>query len=525
MSKYQDSILTTAGLQLASKAYAGKTTFKLTRTATTADVVAADEVKTLMVLPHEAQAGTITQGDSVVSDDHTLITTELLFTNKDLKTGYSINAIGVYALEAGSDKEILYSVAIAEQAEFMPDFADKVLMEFKAIITMAIGQISNVTIEMIANNLATQQYVQNAIGAVQIGGTNLIEDTTRTKNTVEVAAGETIVQRKNVSGAMEPGKYLCRVIIENTPCDVYMSVAVWKISTSTLERTVVGNTIKAGESDYSSVQLELGADEFIAYTYIMLNEVQPKMVSCSYRRWKLEWGNNYTDWSPSDADMARISLDGSITTYGGKYIPAKDSEVVHDNHNGTMQMSGMKIKPVADQEDGSIRINNRDITPVSSNDTNNIEVYNFYNGGVESKIWNLEKMAQESDEKTFSFIGNDFMDVSNLQSNRAIIRKVGSLVFMDLNVAIRNRKLGDRVSLFTSPFVLQHVGGIPKYLTGYVSENGVGFHNDGIDFRLVIDNGINVSLFVARAGLGQAVGGTVFQMNGVYNFIGLIGMV
>ncbi|MBT1137719.1 hypothetical protein [Lactiplantibacillus argentoratensis] len=163
MSKYQDSILTTAGLQLASKAYAGKTTFKLTRTATTADVVAADEVKTLMVLPHEAQAGTITQGDSVVSDDHTLITTELLFTNKDLKTGYSINAIGVYALEAGSDKEILYSVAIAEQAEYMPDFADKVLMEFKATITMAVGQISNVTIEMVANNLATQQYVQNAI--------------------------------------------------------------------------------------------------------------------------------------------------------------------------------------------------------------------------------------------------------------------------------------------------------------------------------------------------------------------------
>ncbi|MDN7062812.1 hypothetical protein FIV11_13955 [Lactiplantibacillus plantarum] len=163
MSKYKDSILTTAGLQLASKAYAGKTTFKLTRTATTVDVIAADKVKTLMVLPHEVQAGTITQGDSVVSDDHTLITTELLFTNKDLKTGYSINAIGVYALEAGTDKEILYSVAIAEQAEYMPDFADKVLMEFKATITMAVGQISNVTIEMIANNLATQQYVQNAI--------------------------------------------------------------------------------------------------------------------------------------------------------------------------------------------------------------------------------------------------------------------------------------------------------------------------------------------------------------------------
>ncbi|WP_047999914.1 hypothetical protein [Lactiplantibacillus herbarum] len=163
MSKYQDSVLTPAGLLLASKAYAGKTTFKLTRTATTADVLTTDGIKKLTMLPNEVQAGTIAQSDNVVSDDHTLITTELLFTNQDLAKSYQINAIGVYAMEAGTTNEILYSVAIADQAEFMPDFADKVLMEFKTIITMAVGQKSNVTIEMVANNLATQQYVQNAI--------------------------------------------------------------------------------------------------------------------------------------------------------------------------------------------------------------------------------------------------------------------------------------------------------------------------------------------------------------------------
>ncbi|CAM3206286.1 hypothetical protein [Lactiplantibacillus plajomi] len=162
MAKYKDSVLTTAGLALASSAYAGKTTFKLTRTTTTAEKLTTDKIRPLSALPIEKQEGLITQGDSVVTHDHTLITAELYFTNQDLSAGYEVNAIGVYAQETGAD-EILYSVIIADQPEYMPDFSDKVLMEFKTTVTMAVGQIDAVIIEMATDGLATRQYVDNTL--------------------------------------------------------------------------------------------------------------------------------------------------------------------------------------------------------------------------------------------------------------------------------------------------------------------------------------------------------------------------
>lgn len=162
MSKYNESILTTAGLDLASRAANGKTKFTITRATSTGDdltSISEEDLQKLTKLPNEVQAGVIANRDENVPNSNSVIGTELLFTNNGLKEGYSINTVALYAQEDGKDNEILYALTTAQQPEYMPDFADQVLLQFRLTIYVIVGRTENVEVTVDPTGMASKEYV------------------------------------------------------------------------------------------------------------------------------------------------------------------------------------------------------------------------------------------------------------------------------------------------------------------------------------------------------------------------------
>ena len=125
MSKYNKTILTNSGLDLAARASSGKAKFTITRAATSTEKLAdksISELQQLTALPSLMQYGEINNVADSAQDKSIVIGTELVFNNKDLTTGYNVNTIGLFAKEEATNKEILYALTTAVEPEMMPDF-------------------------------------------------------------------------------------------------------------------------------------------------------------------------------------------------------------------------------------------------------------------------------------------------------------------------------------------------------------------------------------------------------------------
>ena len=167
MAKYNNSVLTTAGLALANRAAKGVTKFKITKVTSTADVVADSAIAALTKLPNEVQIGTITGEQSLPDGDGTITGTKVLFVNHKLQTSYKLNAVGLYAIEEDG-AEFLYAVITAIEPEFMPDFSDQVLMEFGMTIYVVVGQVDSMMVVVNPVSMATVAYVNKAIADHQV---------------------------------------------------------------------------------------------------------------------------------------------------------------------------------------------------------------------------------------------------------------------------------------------------------------------------------------------------------------------
>ena len=166
MSKYNKTILTNAGLDLAAKASSGKTKFTITRAATSTEKLAnksISELQQLTTLPSLMQYGEISNVADSAQDKSIVIGTELIFNNKDLSTSYNINTIGLYAKEDGADKEILYALTTAAEPETMPDFKDKVLFKFNLTMFVVVGQTDNVSVNVTDNGVVTQEQLAKVV--------------------------------------------------------------------------------------------------------------------------------------------------------------------------------------------------------------------------------------------------------------------------------------------------------------------------------------------------------------------------
>lgn len=171
MSKYNESILTSAGLDLASRAANGKTKFTITKATATGDDLSGlseEDLQALTKLPNEVQTGIITNQDENIPNSNSVIGTELLFTNDGLEDSYSINAVALYAKEDDKDEEILYAITTAQQPEFIPDFADQVLLQFRLTIYVIVGRTENVTVTVNPTGMASKEYVDGKLGEIDV---------------------------------------------------------------------------------------------------------------------------------------------------------------------------------------------------------------------------------------------------------------------------------------------------------------------------------------------------------------------
>jgi len=171
LSKYNETILTNSGLDLASRAANGKTKFTITKATSTADDLTAmseSDLQKLTSLPNEIQTGSITNQDENIPNSNSVIGTEILFTNQGIDKGYSVNAVGLYAKEDGKDEEILYALNTAIEPEFMPDFADQVLLQFKITMYVIVGRTDNVTVIVDPSGMASKDYVNTKIDEIDV---------------------------------------------------------------------------------------------------------------------------------------------------------------------------------------------------------------------------------------------------------------------------------------------------------------------------------------------------------------------
>ncbi|WP_373880023.1 hypothetical protein [Levilactobacillus brevis] len=171
MSKYNDTILTTEGTRLATLAANGKTHYVITRATATGDDLSTltnEELSALTSLPNEVQNGSIVEQVDDPSGSDGVIGTRVQFMNQGLDKSYSMNALGVYAKEDGHDQEVLFSVMTAESqhAQYMPDFADKVVLRFGITIFVIVGDKANVTVKLDPDGLATVKFVEDAIAKI-----------------------------------------------------------------------------------------------------------------------------------------------------------------------------------------------------------------------------------------------------------------------------------------------------------------------------------------------------------------------
>lgn len=171
MSKYNETILTAGGLDLATRAANGKTKFTITKATATADdltVMSETDLQNLTVLPNEIQTGSITNQTENIPNSKSVVGTEVLFTNQGIKKGYLINAVGLYAKEDGKDEEILYALNTAIEPEFMPDFADQVLLQFRITMYVIVGRTENVTVIVDPTGMASKDYVNTKIAEIDV---------------------------------------------------------------------------------------------------------------------------------------------------------------------------------------------------------------------------------------------------------------------------------------------------------------------------------------------------------------------
>lgn len=154
---------------------------------------------------------------------------------------------------------------------------------------------------------------------IQVGGTNLAKHTSNTlTNRMQVSDWVFIASSGNATnfnlGDYEGQTLMMRVWIDKPTVDAHLQA--W-----TNVSNAVGDTIKAGQSGYSSLTFKVPAS-FTAWNIAIGNG---KAAEIAYKEFKVEKGTIATDWSPAPEDtqyivdntqMNRLQ-DGSFAAFNG----------------------------------------------------------------------------------------------------------------------------------------------------------------------------------------------------------------
>lgn len=150
MSEYNKTILTNAGIDLARRANKGTATFQLTRGVSSTDNLSGktvEELQNLTQLPSVQQSVILSDVVNTTDNPDTVLGIRMTFDNQNLKTGYNVHTVGIYAKEPGKS-EILYGVATAKTPEYIPDFGEQTLFKFDFLMYLVIGRTDKVTVQV-----------------------------------------------------------------------------------------------------------------------------------------------------------------------------------------------------------------------------------------------------------------------------------------------------------------------------------------------------------------------------------------
>ena len=150
MSEYNKTILTNAGIDLARRANKGAATFQLTRGVSSTENLSektVEELQNLTKLPSIQQSVILSDVVNTTDNPDTVLGIRMTFDNQNLKTGYNVHTVGIYAKEPGKN-EILYGVATAKTPEYIPDFGEETLFKFDFLMYLVIGRTDKVTVEV-----------------------------------------------------------------------------------------------------------------------------------------------------------------------------------------------------------------------------------------------------------------------------------------------------------------------------------------------------------------------------------------
>ena len=59
-------------------------------------------------------------------------------------------------------------ITTAQQPEFIPDFADQVLLQFRLTIYVIVGRTENVTVTVDPTGMASKEYVDGKLGEIDV---------------------------------------------------------------------------------------------------------------------------------------------------------------------------------------------------------------------------------------------------------------------------------------------------------------------------------------------------------------------
>ena len=124
--------------------------FRSTRGASSTDNLSGktvEELQNLTQLPSIQQSVVLSDVINTVDNPDTVLGVRMTFDNQNLKTGYNVHTIGIYAKEPGKN-EILYGIATAKSPEYIPDFGEQTLFKFDFLMYLVIGRTDKVTVEV-----------------------------------------------------------------------------------------------------------------------------------------------------------------------------------------------------------------------------------------------------------------------------------------------------------------------------------------------------------------------------------------
>lgn len=150
MSEYNKTILTNEGIDLARRANKGTATFSLTRGVSSTDNLSGktvEELQNLTTLPSIQQSVTLSDVVNTTDNSDTVLGIRMTFDNQNLKIGYNVHTVGIYAKEPDKN-EILYGIATAKTPEYIPDFSEQTLFKFDFLMYLVIGRTDKVTVEV-----------------------------------------------------------------------------------------------------------------------------------------------------------------------------------------------------------------------------------------------------------------------------------------------------------------------------------------------------------------------------------------